>query len=125
MLQKRKRKNEKATINGVNKEAAVYCTNSIGDLIICLDIHIPSSSKSATKRYSVEERVRDVLQPLAIRYPKYFDEADGFSEEKLVLSTQEEIEPAEYGRITKDSPRRNIKKDGHGNGRQLANKSCE
>lgn len=83
---------------------------SIGDLIMCLDIHIPSSSKSVTKRYSVEERVGDVLQPFAIRYPKYFDEADGLSEEELVLSTQEEIESAEYGRITKDPPRRNIKK---------------
>ena len=83
---------------------------SIGDLIMCLDIHIPSSYKSVTKRYSVEERVGDVLQPFAIRYPKYFDEADGLSEEELVLSTQEEIESAEYGRITKDPPRRNIKK---------------
>lgn len=77
---------------------------------MCLDIRIPSSSKSVTKRYSVEERVGDVLQPFAIRYPKYFDETDGLSEEELVLSTQEEIEPAEYGRITKDPPRRNIKK---------------
>ena len=77
---------------------------------MCLDIHIPSSSKSVVKRYSVEERVGNILTPFTIQYPKYFDDADGISENELGIYTQEEEEPAEYGSAIKNPPHRKIKR---------------
>ena len=86
---------------------------------MCVDLKIPESSSSVSKRFSLNERISDVLTPFDLQPPKHFDDENGLSQEELDKITEhsaikkykkEQQDQVKYGGTMNKPPRRNIKR---------------
>ena len=75
---------------------------AINDMIMCLDFAVPASAAAVTKKYTLRERIDNILQDFDFQSPKQFDDKNGLNAQELQALEEKQARKRAYRQRKED-----------------------